>query len=273
MASFALRPIEEAYTAAGEAANRALQIDPDNALAYAQLAQVALLHDGDLAEAARYYERALALAPTNTDILTEAVTMLRILGRVDEAIALQEYALARDPVNSTGHFRLGLIYQFAGRLDASMASTRTALSLSPGRISAYNLLAVTLLLKDEPEAALEAIQQESLEAWRLVGLVMVHHALGQAAESDAALSRLIADHEEGWAYNIAYALAYRGEADHAFEMLEKAVEYNDPGLTDIGIEPMFANIHDDPRWLPFLESVGRSPEQLAAIEFEVTLPK
>ena len=34
-----------------------------------------------------------------------------------------------------------------------------------------------------------------------------------------------------------------------------------------------ANIHDDPRWLPFLESIGRSPEQLAAIEFNVTLPE
>jgi len=29
----------------------------------------------------------------------------------------------------------------------------------------------------------------------------------------------------------------------------------------------------DPRWLPFLESIDKSPEQLAAIEFEVTLPK
>ena len=45
------------------------------------------------------------------------------------------------------------------------------------------------------------------------------------------------------------------------------------GLTDIAIEPLFANIHDDPRWLLFLESIGKSPEQLAAIEFEVTLPE
>jgi hypothetical protein len=38
-------------------------------------------------------------------------------------------------------------------------------------------------------------------------------------------------------------------------------------------ESLFANIHDDPRWLPFLESIGKSPEQLAAIEFEVRLPQ
>jgi hypothetical protein len=38
-------------------------------------------------------------------------------------------------------------------------------------------------------------------------------------------------------------------------------------------QPEFTNIHDDPRWLPFLESIGMSPEQLAAIEFKVTLPE
>jgi hypothetical protein len=39
------------------------------------------------------------------------------------------------------------------------------------------------------------------------------------------------------------------------------------------VDILFANIHDDPRWLPFLKSIGKSPEQLAAIEFEVRLPQ
>jgi hypothetical protein len=68
-------------------------------------------------------------------------------------------------------------------------------------------------------------------------------------------------------------LAFHGEADRAFEWLDKSVEYKDPGLASIVIEPLFANIHDDPRWLPFLESIGMSPQQLDAIEFNVTLPK
>ncbi len=108
---------------------------------------------------------------------------------------------------------------------------------------------------------------------RLVGLVMAHHALGQAAASDAALAELIDNYEKEWAYNIAYVLAFRGEADRAFEWLNQAVAYNDPGLTTIAIEPLFANIQFDPRWLPFLENIGKSPEQLAAIEFKVTLPE
>ncbi len=44
-------------------------------------------------------------------------------------------------------------------------------------------------------------------------------------------------------------------------------------LTELAIQPLFANIQFDPRWLPFLESIGKFPEQLAAIEFKVTLPE
>lgn len=36
---------------------------------------------------------------------------------------------------------------------------------------------------------------------------------------------------------------------------------------------MLANIHSDPRWLPFLRKLGMAPEQLEAIKFDVTLPK
>jgi hypothetical protein len=36
---------------------------------------------------------------------------------------------------------------------------------------------------------------------------------------------------------------------------------------------LFAKIHADPRWLAFLRKVGKAPEQLAKIEFKVTLPQ
>ena len=55
--------------------------------------------------------------------------------------------------------------------------------------------------------------------------------------------------------------------------MNKAVTYMDPGLANIAIQLLFANIQLDPRWLPFLESIGKSPVQLAPIEFKVTLPE
>jgi hypothetical protein len=68
-------------------------------------------------------------------------------------------------------------------------------------------------------------------------------------------------------------LAWRGEKDPAFEWLDKAVEYHDTGLVEIPVEPMFANIQNDPRYLPFLRKLGKAPEQLAVIKFDMALPK
>ena len=107
----------------------------------------------------------------------------------------------------------------------------------------------------------------------MIGLPMAYHALGGKAESDAALAALIAKYEKETSYNIAYVYAYRGEADKAFAWLDKAVEYGDPGLSDIVTENLFDKIHADARWLPFLRKIGKAPEQLAKIEFKVPLPQ
>ena len=165
-----------------------------------------------------------------------------------------------------------LRYVYAGRWDDAIAASQTALRLSPGHISTHYWIGTALLFKGEPGAALAAMQQESFEGFRLIGLVMAHYALGDQAASDAVLKELIDKYEQDAAYNIAYVLAFRNEADRAYEWLDKAVEYGDPGLSDIVSEPTFGNIQSDPRWLPFLESIGKSPAQLDAIEFKVTLP-
>jgi hypothetical protein len=116
------------------------------------------------------------------------------------------------------------------------------------------------------------MRQEPSEPFRLAGLAMTHHALGQAAESDAALEQLIANYEVEWVFRIATVMAYRNESDRAFERLAKVVEYHSDGLAMVPIENLFSNLHADPRWLPFLQSINKSPEQLAAIEFKVTPP-
>jgi hypothetical protein len=37
------------------------------------------------------------------------------------------------------------------------------------------------------------------------------------------------------------------------------------------LEPVFASLHDDPRWLPLLRKIARAPEPLAAIRVDVKL--
>ena len=76
-------------------------------------------------------------------------------------------------------------------------------------------------LSDE---VLQEIEQETVEVWRMITLPMAYHALGRKADSDAALAALIAKYEQGAPFNIASVYAFRGEADQAFEWLDKAIE-------------------------------------------------
>jgi TolB-like protein len=267
-----LLPNKEGFARAREAAVKALAIDPDYAPAHAGLGWIAMYGDNDLASAALHLERALAIDPADLRVLTTSATLLQSLGRLDEALALEEAAVRRDPVNVTTLFNLGYHQRMAGRLDAAIASFRTVLSLSPSNGGAHCQLGVALL-KGDAKGALAEIAQETSEIYKMIGLPMAYQALGRKADSDAALAALIAKYEKDAPYNIASVYAFRGEADQAFKWLDKAVEYGDGGLGEIVTDNLFDKIHADPRWLAFLRKIGKAPEQLAKIEFKVTLPQ
>jgi TolB-like protein/Tfp pilus assembly protein PilF len=264
---------KEGFAQAREAAMKALAIDPEYAPGHALLGLIAMYVDNDPADAAEHLKRALALDPSDLDVLRRSAVLLDGLDRRDEAVALDEILVRRDPLNVNALFNLGLHQRRAGRLDASIASFRTLLSLSPGNGGAFAQLGTSLLMKGDARGALAEIEQETSEPWKMYCLPLAYHALGRKADADAALAAVIAKYEKDGPSNIAYVYSYLGDADKAFEWLDKAVEYGDAGVGEIAQEPLFDNIHADPRWLPFLRKIGRAPEQLAKIEFRVTRPQ
>jgi hypothetical protein len=101
---------------------------------------------------------------------------------------------------------------------------------------------------------------------------MVFFSLGREEEFRRALESFIEEWSENAPGRLASIYAWSAQIDQAFDWLERAAASNDPFLATVPIDPTLANLHDDPRWVSFLESIGKSPEQLAAIEFKVTLP-
>ena len=267
-----LAPSQAGFTRAREAAEKALKIDPDYAYAHSSLGKIAMFLN-DLNGAARHHERALALDPTDIRVLNAAALFLSNLGRTDEALALDEFSVRRDPVSVGSLHNLGSAQSRAGRLDEAIASFRTALSLSPGLGLGRYYLGRTMLQKGDASGALVEIEQETIEPIRMIGLPMAYHALGRKGDSDAALAALIAKYEKDAAYNIASVFAFRGDKDKAFEWLDKAITYEDAGVYSIALDnDLFANVRSDARWVPFLRKIGMAPEQLAKIQFKVTLP-
>ena len=267
-----LMPPAEGFARARQANMRALEIDPQYAPAHAGLAFIAMYGDSDFAAAAKHLEHAFALDPANGRVLGNSATLLNLLGRKGEAVALWKAITVRDPVNINALFNLGTSQLNAGRLDQALASFRTVLSLSPSNGIAHYQMGVAKLLEGDANGALEEFEREPVEVFRMIGLPMANHAAGKKAESDAALAQLIAKYEKDANYNTAGIHAFRGEADRAFERLEK--ERTDGGtFAEIVVDPLFANLYDDPRWVPFLRKIGKAPEQLATISFKVTPPE
>ena len=227
-----LLPNSEGYARAREAEEKALAIDPNYAPAHSGLGWIAMANH-DFVNAAKHFERALALDPNDLSVLGNSAVFLQALGRLEEALAIQQALVRRDPVNVTALYNLGYAQRVMGQFDAAIVSYRRVLSLSPGYASAHYQICEAMLLKDDAPAALAEIEQEKSEVWRLIGLPMAYHALGRKTESDAALATLIAIREVDVSYNIAYVYAFRDDADKAFEWLDKAVQYQDPGLSDI----------------------------------------
>lgn len=273
LASTGSLPLNDGVRLAREAIDHAAAADPTYPSIYASRGSIDMTLTGDLAGAAKNYEKALELAPGDAGILINSGVLAQRLGRFDLAVALGEAGLARDPVNVVGHNNLAAAYSGAGRPEDAIAAFQTVLRLSPGFISAQSNLGLALLDEGKTDAALAAVLKEPEEVYRLIDLPIVYHAMDRHADSDAALAKLISKYEKEAPYNIAYVLAYRGEIDRAFAWLDKAQEYKDPGLTDIANTSLFQNLKQDPRWLPLLRKLGRAPEQLEKIPFKVTLPK
>ena len=107
----------------------------------------------------------------------------------------------------------------------------------------------------------------SLRTWgirRWPGLALVHHALHQESESDAALAEAKRRFGHLMAYQIAEVYAYRGDTDAAFEWLDRAYRQKDAGLAYfLATDPLLKQVAGDPRYPDLLRRMNLPEPQPA----------
>ena len=105
---------------------------------------------------------------------------------------------------------------------------------------------------------------------RLAGLAMASHSLGDALESDRYQETLIREQPGNSGMN-AQVAAWRGQQDRAFELLDLWVASPNlrVRLQTNYLNPAFKTLHESPGWDQFLAAIGRAPEQIGAIQFNV----
>jgi TolB-like protein/Tfp pilus assembly protein PilF len=244
-----------AFEKARQAGERALTLDPNLAMAHAQLGEIHRVYDWDWPAAEREIKQGLALAPADGDILFFAASLSLSMGRWDEALKQVNAALAQDPLNQPTYFSLSLIQERRGRLAEAEAAARRALEIAPTAPFGHYFLGSMLLDRSQPDAALAEFSKETVEGARLGGSAMAYFALGSKADSDAALAQLIKGQAQR-EFVIARVYGFRGEPDEAFKWLELAYAQKASALSIVKGDPAFKKIEGDPRYKAFLKKMN-----------------
>lgn len=246
---------DEGYSEARDAAENALALDDQLAQAHTIMGWIKRSYDWDWVGAEAECRRALELAPGDVTVMRNMANMEKSLGRFDEAIRLIKKAADVDPKRIPIYTSLGLFSMYAGRLDDAATAYQRAIDLNSQYPIAHTFLGLVYLLQGDADKAIMEIQLESDEGWRLYGLAQAYHGANRKAEADTSLNALVRRYGSESGYQVAEAYAYRGEADSAFEWLEKAYASRDGGLSEIKGDPFMKKIEGDQRYVEFMKKM------------------
>ena len=232
---------------------RAIALDPTLASAYLALATTQIFYDWDWDAGNTSLTKAAELEPGSVEIFRLRSYLSRVVGNLDQANKLYEQAVALDPLRTNSHLGRGYLLYVAGRYDEAQTALQKAQDLNPQAPLVHLTLGKILLAEGRSQQALVEFEKEPSGGGKLTGQALAYHALGREQDSNAALAELIAKHHTFSAYQVAQVYAYRGESDKSFEWLDHAYQQRDPGLPEVKSNPLFKDLHHDPRYAELLK--------------------
>jgi serine/threonine protein kinase len=255
LASGGFIPFDDGYLGARREAEKALELNPNFADAYAMIGWIKTNYDWDWAGADEAYKKALELEPDNSFVIFGAAALAQTLGRFDEAIKLQRRGIEINPLNMGGYLGLSFSTYYAGLFDESIGAIRKIQELNPQFSGGHIRISLDYLEKGKPDSALAEIQRVKEPMSQTYGLAIIYRALGKRKDADEKLAEFIKNYRNDSAFQIAEIYAYKNERDKAFEWLERAYKQKDAGLVSMAGDPLLRNIVKDPRYPAFMKKM------------------
>jgi TolB-like protein/tetratricopeptide (TPR) repeat protein len=238
----------EGYDKAQADARQALKLAPDLAQTHLALAAVSEVGNLDFTQASEAYERALALAPGNAQILRDSGEFAAFMGHFDAAVAAARRAVVLDPLARGSHFILGRALYVARRYEETVAAFAEVISLDPDYTSTYAWRGLAYYGLGDLERARASCETKP-DSWQSQWcLAVVYDKLGRHADAEAELAKLKAAMGEGSAYQYATIYAQWGNRAKALEWLETALRLRDPGLEYLKTDPLLDPLRQEPRF-------------------------
>jgi TolB-like protein/Tfp pilus assembly protein PilF len=238
-------------------AHMAVELAPHSALALGALGINQAWSDFNYAAAEAMLKKAVALDPSNAEALYQLADVTASLGRVEQAIGMMRKALTMEPLNASFHFYIGQYLSAAGQYVESEKESRRALELQPSADGFGSQLAFALMGQGKFDEALAAAKADPDEVDRLQALALIWYARGDKAQARSILDEMIRKDGKDGPGLVAEVYGYEGALDQAFAWLDRAIAARDTSVTTLYEAPINLQLLiKDPRIAAFCRKVG-----------------
>jgi len=238
---------------------------------------------GQLEEAVKNYENALAIKPDYSDVSYNLGNVLKDLGHLEKAVesykktiaiepnyyaaqhnlgvTLQELGLFNDaaeqyeqalnikPDNIEARINLGYVYQSLGQLEEAVAQYDSILSIHPGNIEALNNLGIInreLGYSDEAISYYKkALEIDPGYAGAYYNLGFIYQDLGQVEDSIEQYEKAISIADHAWSYhNLSYLKQFKADDPQISKMQSLLSNSNLSNLDRIHLSLALSKVHE-----------------------------
>ncbi|MCA1625242.1 MAG: protein kinase, partial [Acidobacteria bacterium] len=266
MGSWTTLAPSESFPKAKTAAERALQLDDTLAEAHASLAFVKFYYEWDFAGAEREFQKAISLDPNYAAARELYGYQMYLINprRLDTAMRELNTAHDLDPLSLSTNFGIATLFYFERNYDEAIRRIKEMQSLDPNFTLGYGLLGTIYIKKGMNDDAVAALlkgsslegggfSEEQIDILKktykesgIKGYLRKHAELLQERAREKYVSPIF----------IAMDYAMIGEKELALVWLEKAYKERSSWLTEIGVDPVWDNLHNDTRFQDLLRRIG-----------------
>ena len=246
---------------AESAARRALELDGQLAAGHSALGSIFKNYRWDWEASEREFRAAIELSPSYPKARQAYADLLLALGRFDEALGQIAAAHDIDPFSVTINTDYGFTLYMVRDYTRAVHRLKLTLDLRPDYIPARSLLSFVLERAGAPREAAEEYQRAlALTQGREVPMAVLGRVLsaGHEEELRSGIELLRTWTERRYVPACWFAALYTrlGEADLAFQWMERALEERSNWLIYLLVDPLFDELRSDARFPKLVERVG-----------------
>lgn len=244
------------YDQAIAAARRAIELAPDLPAAHLALAFALFTGHLDFRGAREPFEKAAALGAGDADIILLYGLYASKAGLAARASDSVRRAVQLDRLNPRAWRAVASVAYAGGRYSDVLPAAQQALALNAKISNVHAMIGNALFALGRFQEARAAYEAEPNKSFRLAGLAIVQHRLGDEKAAQQTLADLVSELGDSALYQQAEIFAQWGRRDAALAALEKARVVGDSGLLYMPTDAMLQSLRGDPRYTQLLKAMG-----------------